>query len=707
VTSPRILCLHYLVQPGDKRPRRLAVPAEALVRMVAREHETGRRPGRLADAVADPSRFALTFDDAHVSLLTAIPILREHDVRPTVFVATDFVGTSDEFLTWEGLRALRDAGWNIGGHSRRHARASWRFYDEDDRAVQQRLDDEAVASREELEQRLGITVHDYAYPFGEVTAAARTAVAKAGYTRAFTVRESTDWDGDPFAIPRLDGMEAHGLIEARSADPTHFSVVIPACDRHEMLREVIACWSAQSYPAEAFEVLVVDDGSRTSLRPCVEGLGATNVRLIEGAGDASTFDAGAARQRGVREARFDTLAFVDADVAVGRDFLWHLDWVHQRVEDAVVIGYLSGYNLHDIGFVHSPDDLRKHADPDELPIIPDRSREPALRACLDNLDWLEEPWRLAYTGNLSVTRRVLERAGGFARDFSGWGLEDLDLGYRLHRSTAPFVFSRFAVGHHLVDPSELSRNPFRASNPTRERFAGYEKNLAVLAKLHGSDPTIERFVEQTRRDIDETCSQPRTVGVELGGRCSLDCAFHRRLHRCQPGGVDTYDLLDRLAYAVKVGARALYLLGGDPAEHPGFLPLLGAARAAGLRVTTETTALPFAADGFAHAAREAGLQQVVVEILALDEALFDAMSRTTGRFPRFLAGLESLEAAGIELRARLVVDPAHVASLPRTLGTLRDRKLALAEVVSLSESPTVENVLREAGFVCRVRPPLL
>jgi peptidoglycan/xylan/chitin deacetylase (PgdA/CDA1 family) len=636
-----ILCLHYL---GGKR--RLAITLEQLDAIVAKERAAGRRAGSLADAL-DPARFVLTFDDAHRSLLDlAMPRLRALDVPGAVFVPTDFVGTSDDVLSWDDLRALRDAGWTIGSHSRTHPRMSWRIYDEDAAAYACRLDDEAGRSREILEQKLGVTIRDFAYPYGDITPESRAAVARAGYERAFTVSDE-EWKGDRLAIPRRDGMEAHGLVRARSHEPTKISVVVPACDRHETLTEVVARLSAQNYPEDCFEVIVVDDGSKSSLRPC---MGRTT-RLIERAGAVDTFRAGAARQRGADEARYDTLAFLDADVAVEPDFLWALDWIHQRVDDAVVLGYLSGYNLHDIGFTHSVQEMRAR----DMRIIPDRSREPTLRACFDNVDWLPEPWRLAYTGNLSVTRAALARAGGFARDFSGWGLEDLDLGYRLFEAGAPFVFSRFAVGYHIVDASEPApRNPFRARKPERSHFVGYEKNLVMLASLHPNDPAIERFVAQARSDIDETCGNPDTVGIEMGGACPLECAFHRKLHRCQPG-VSTQDLLDRLAYALKVGARALYLLGGEPAGHPGFFELLRAAKAAGIRrITTETTALPFAIDGTAREARRAGLDRAIVEILAFDETSYDAITRSEGHFPAFLAGVERLREAGIACSARVV-----------------------------------------------------
>ncbi len=272
------------------------------------------------------------------------------------------------------------------------------------------------------------------------------------------------------------------------------------------------------------------------------------------------------------------------------------------------------------------------------------------------------------------------------------------------------MFSRFAVGFHLVDAAEgAPRNPFRAAAPTRERFAGYEENLATLAALHPGDPGIVRFVEQAHADIEETCGRPDTIGVEFGGACSLECAFHRRLHRCQPGGVDTHDLLDRLAYATKVGARGLYLLGGEPAEHPGFLALLHAARARRDPPDQQPRRPRCPSPGRASPPPPGGpgSTTAVIEVLAFDGAAFDVITRSTGQFPRFLAGIERLGEAGIRRSARLVVAPGHEGRVPETLAELRARGLALDEVMVLesNQRALVERNVREAGFTAMLLPP--
>ncbi|MCB9613597.1 MAG: polysaccharide deacetylase family protein [Sandaracinus sp.] len=685
--SPRHLYLHYVTR--EARTMRLGVGRDELAELVESERRRGLRAASLA-APFEPGTFTLSFDDAHVSIRAhAAPVLTALGVPATLFVPTGYVGTSADFLGWDDLRALRDAGWTLGAHSVSHVRPSWRFYDEDEVAHAARLRDEAQRSREMLERNLGIEVTLYAYPYGEDPPAAREAARAAGFARAFTVRPTLEWNGDPLSVPRLDAM-----VERQAAapeTPTAISVVVPAYERAEILAEVVTRLASQTYPKDRYEVVVVDDGSESDLSPIFAEM-PENVRLLRPKGVDATFRAGQARQWGADHARYDHLAFLDADVAVGPDFLWHLDWVHRRERDAVVLGYLSGYNLHDLGFVHTLADVRGR-DLDELAVIPDRSREPVLRSCLDNLDWLSEPWTLCYTGNVSMPKSLLSRVDGFAKDFTGWGLEDVDLGYRLHRAGARWVFSRWAFGAHLVDPDEPApRNPFRKSAPTHGDFEGYLRNLALLER-HGE--VMRQFAARSRSDVDETCARPGTVGIEHGGTSRFVARHHDVLHRAQPGGVFAHELLDRVAYAAKVGAQSIYLLGGEPAEHRGFFHVLHAAKATGAWVSMQTLGHAFAGEGFAAEAKHAGLDGAVVLVVAFDAAVHDA-EYEAGAYEVFLRGYEALRASGLELAARVLVTPSSSASLEGTLARLRADGVKVDEVCVTDAS--LDDAVRACGF---------
>jgi peptidoglycan/xylan/chitin deacetylase (PgdA/CDA1 family)/glycosyltransferase involved in cell wall biosynthesis len=673
------LLFHYVAERAPSR--RLTVSLEALRRAIAKEREADRRPASLADYLSShppgADRFTISFDDAHASVALAAPLLSELGVTPTLFVPTAYVGASDELLDWDDLRRLRDEGWVLGSHTHTHPRMGLALYDETPADHARRLlDDELLRSRERMERELGEAPLLFAYPYGEASELARRAVQDAGFEAAFTV-DGIEWSGDRLRIPRADAMEPETIA---SDGPIGISVVVPAFDRVRILSDVVTRLASLEYPEDRYEVIVVDDGSREDPSPIFREMPA-NVRLVRQGDDR--FRAGQARQRGAGEARFPYLAFLDADVAVGPDFLWHLDWVHQRVPDAVLLGYLSGYNLHDLGHLHTPDGVIGR-DLASLPIIPDRSREPTLRRCLDNLDWLEEPWPLTYTGNLSLPASLLASIGGFAGEFVGWGLEDVDLGIRLARAGARFVFSRFALGFHIVDPREpLSRNPFRARAPTREDFAGYLANLERLRRRHEGDPAVARYVERSLADIEETCSKPGTVGIEMGGEARIRTPHHRRLHRVAPGGVPKHELLDRIAYAEKVGARTVYLLGGEPADHPAFFEVLEAAARTVRWVSMETAVHPFAEDELARRARASGLRGAVAIVHAFDREVHEAL-HGAGTYAMFLRGLDALHEAGVELAAHVVVTPESAATLEPTLIELASRAMKVEEISVLS-----------------------
>jgi peptidoglycan/xylan/chitin deacetylase (PgdA/CDA1 family) len=138
---------------------------------------------------------AVTFDDAFASVARlAKPILDGLGWPATLYVPTDHPGERRP-LAWEGtahwlegehaaelepsgwdeLRALRDAGWELGSHTCSHPHLT-------------RIDDEAlthelVTSREACERELGGCT-SLAYPYGDVDARVVAATRAAGYVAA-------------------------------------------------------------------------------------------------------------------------------------------------------------------------------------------------------------------------------------------------------------------------------------------------------------------------------------------------------------------------------------------------------------------------------------------------------------------------------------------------------------------------------------------
>ena len=93
--------------------------------------------------------------------------------------------------------------------------------------------------------------------------------------------------------------------------PPLVSIVIPTYARPERLRECLAALARQTMPADAFEIVVVDDGSPQPVVPpeATTPTGPT-IRIIR----QSNAGPSAARNRGVAEARGELIALTDDDL---------------------------------------------------------------------------------------------------------------------------------------------------------------------------------------------------------------------------------------------------------------------------------------------------------------------------------------------------------------------------------------------------------
>jgi GT2 family glycosyltransferase len=114
-----------------------------------------------------------------------------------------------------------------------------------------------------------------------------------------------------------------------------FSIVIPTYNRPERLENCLAAIAQLDYPRDRFEVIVVDDGSKTHLDSIVVTLqDRIQIKLLrqENAGPA------AARNRGATEAQGEFLAFTDDDCQPLPDWLDRFAASLANAPDAMIGG---------------------------------------------------------------------------------------------------------------------------------------------------------------------------------------------------------------------------------------------------------------------------------------------------------------------------------------------------------------------------------
>jgi peptidoglycan/xylan/chitin deacetylase (PgdA/CDA1 family) len=97
-------------------------------------------------------------------------------------------------LTWEMVAEMHRAGFTIGSHTHSHVVLT--------HESRQRMREELVASRRELEARLGVPARHFAYPDGRFDAAVVDEVAAAGYRFGYTTCRHRDARRPLLTVPR-------------------------------------------------------------------------------------------------------------------------------------------------------------------------------------------------------------------------------------------------------------------------------------------------------------------------------------------------------------------------------------------------------------------------------------------------------------------------------------------------------------------------
>jgi peptidoglycan/xylan/chitin deacetylase (PgdA/CDA1 family) len=135
----------------------------------------------------------ITFDDGHCSNFEfASPALLSRGLTATFFITVGWTGARNGYMGWQELRALRDAGHQIGAHGWTHTLLT--------HCSESDLTTELNAARLTLEDKLGSAITTMSLPGGRYNQRVLAACYQAGYTQVFT------------SIPRLEPNPAPALV---------------------------------------------------------------------------------------------------------------------------------------------------------------------------------------------------------------------------------------------------------------------------------------------------------------------------------------------------------------------------------------------------------------------------------------------------------------------------------------------------------------
>lgn len=162
---------------------------------------------RLASNDWPAGAVVLTFDDAFEDLATtAWPILSDHGFPAVVYVPTDHVGGSEgwagamspprKLMDWDALARLSREGLTIGNHTQSHSDLTT--------LAEEDAGHEIKGAKTVLEQKLGLTVHHFAAPYGRTDARAAPIIRRHHKTAVGTRLGQADRSADLFDLPRIE-----------------------------------------------------------------------------------------------------------------------------------------------------------------------------------------------------------------------------------------------------------------------------------------------------------------------------------------------------------------------------------------------------------------------------------------------------------------------------------------------------------------------
>lgn len=262
------------------------------------------------------------------------------------------------------------------------------------------------------------------------------------------------------------------------------SIIICTYNKPNILYATLNSFLLQENKNE-FEIIICDDGSEDKMTlEQISNLD-LNINYIE----LPHKGRAAARNKGLEKASGNIIIFSDDDSLIEEEFVSKHIFLHSQYDQTVVLGNRKQVYLDDkdIGSINGSNYFR------QLAKIRNIAKNDIYSYCTKPIIFKNNPsshWLCSTTGNMSIKRNFIENYGGFDENFSGWGFEDIELGYRFSKNGINFYYDENLINYHM----EHARNK-------KDMIAEMQRNITYFYEKYNCSTDIKLYWDYFRGEI--------------------------------------------------------------------------------------------------------------------------------------------------------------------------------------------------------------
>lgn len=310
------------------------------------------------------------------------------------------------------------------------------------------------------------------------------------------------------------------------------SIVIPYYKRKEMFLNQIHSIVENDYSLTDYEVIVVEDGTHDFCQKSLQEI-SRNIHYENSGKRESDEKRTPPRNIGVKRAVGEIIIFLDCDQIVNADFVrQHVMFHRKQASPIVQLGTRRNLfcqaNLGRIDKEPYEEDVR-------LRIFSEYRCDGS---------GLLGIWALCWSHNISIPKVLLDQHGGFDDEFVHWGLEDVELGYRMHKANVKILHNPLVEVYHQYHPPAYGARVYR----------GWLKNFNLFRDKYPDDYEVEAL-----RVVADIIDPTYTIRLKKSHILDASALHYKRFEtmlRCFCRAVDRKDMsvfpLENFTYRSRV-----------------------------------------------------------------------------------------------------------------------------------------------------------